>query len=141
MSLTKEASTQLWDSVKEHNFTLFNPINQKLLNPQGVNLRHIPIKLYLPHAPSESQDKETVAGSLRVVQTLTPTSTPDRRPQTLGTALKQALPTLFVSERRHIHAQPVLHGASVQLSTNLEELLRFAAYSDGWLHIAIVMMG
>lgn len=70
MSLNKEDSTQLWDSVKLHSFSLFNPINQKLLNPQGVSLRHIPIKLYLPHASSDTQDDKPTPGSLRVLQAL-----------------------------------------------------------------------
>jgi autophagy-related protein 5 len=78
MSLNKEDSTQLWDAVKSHDFSLFDPINQKLLNPQAVNLRHIPIKLYLPHASSETQE-EPVPGSLRVVQTLVTASISSRK--------------------------------------------------------------
>lgn len=70
MSLSKEDSTQLWESVKQHSYSLFNPINQKLLNPQGINLRHIPIKLYLPHASSEIHENEPAPGSLRVLQAL-----------------------------------------------------------------------
>jgi autophagy-related protein 5 len=93
MFLSKEDSTQLWESVKQHNFSLFNPINQKLLNPQGAVLRHLPVRLYLPHAASpdakpvgkteqteksqnETADKakreenEIPPGSLRVVQSL-----------------------------------------------------------------------
>jgi autophagy-related protein 5 len=70
MSLNKEDSEQLWDSVKQHDFSLFNAINHKLLNPQGVNLRHIPIKLYLPHASSDTQEEEPTPGSLRVLQAL-----------------------------------------------------------------------
>lgn len=70
MFLSKENSTQLWDAVKTHDFALFNPINQKLLNPQGVNLRHLPVRLYLPHAASDGSQKDTTPGSLRVVQAL-----------------------------------------------------------------------
>lgn len=70
MFLSKEDSTQLWDAVKQHDFSLYNPINQKLLNPQGVNLRHLPVRLYLPHAASDSQKDEASPGSLRVVQSL-----------------------------------------------------------------------
>jgi autophagy-related protein 5 len=74
MFLSKEDSTQLWDAVTKHDFTLFNPINQKLLNPQGVNLRHLPVRLYLPHAAAEEKEKgkgkEEAPGSLRVVQSL-----------------------------------------------------------------------
>jgi autophagy-related protein 5 len=74
MFLSKEDSTQLWEGVKNHDFGLFSPINQKLLNPQGVNLRHLPVRLYLPHAASESSQQEIAPGSLRVVQSLVPTN-------------------------------------------------------------------
>jgi len=94
MFLSKEDSTQLWESVKQHNFSLFNPINQKLLNPQGAVLRHLPVRLYLPHAASsdakpvvtkteqtekpqdegtekaKKDEKDVPPGSLRVVQSL-----------------------------------------------------------------------
>ncbi|KAJ4370636.1 Autophagy protein 5 [Neocucurbitaria cava] len=64
MFLSKEDSTQLWDAVKQHDFTLYNPINQKLLNPQGVNLRNLPVRLYLPHAASDSPKEEASPGEL-----------------------------------------------------------------------------
>lgn len=85
MFLSKEDSTQLWDSVRQHDFSLFSPINQKLLNPQGATLRHLPVRLYLPHAAEsgalqaeenvksskpDKGEKENVAGSVRVVQSL-----------------------------------------------------------------------
>jgi len=72
MFLSKEDSTQLWEGVRKHDFALYNPINQKLLNPQGVNLRHLPVRLYLPHAASEGVQEETAPGSLRIVQRLVP---------------------------------------------------------------------
>ena len=78
MFLSKEDSTQLWDSVKQHDSSLYNPINQKLLNPPGVNLRHLPVRLYLPHASSETLKEETSPGSLRVVQSLVPTNLSSR---------------------------------------------------------------
>jgi autophagy-related protein 5 len=60
MFLSKEDSTQLWGGVKNHDFALYNPIN----------LRHLPVRLYLPHAASEGVQEETAPGSLRVVQRL-----------------------------------------------------------------------
>ncbi|KAF1838321.1 autophagy protein 5 [Decorospora gaudefroyi] len=141
MFLSKEDSTQLWDGVKAHDFALYNPINQKLLNPQGVNLRHLPVRLYLPHAASEHVQEETAPGSLRVVQRLVTPNLSSRQPQTIGTALNQILPTLFPSRRSPLLAQAVLHGAVLPLSASVEELVRATAYLDGWLHIAVVMMG
>ena len=98
MFLSKEDSTQLWESVKHHNFSLFHPINQKLLNPQGAVLRHLPVRLYLPHAaPSDAkpagleklqedpdekagkEEKQVPPGSLRVVQALVTPSLSSRK--------------------------------------------------------------
>jgi autophagy-related protein 5 len=70
MFLSKEDSTQLWDAVVAHDFARFNPINQKLLNPQGVNLRHLPVRLYLPHAADGEEGERGPKASLRVVQSL-----------------------------------------------------------------------
>ncbi|EMD62042.1 hypothetical protein COCSADRAFT_95423 [Bipolaris sorokiniana ND90Pr] len=154
MFLSKEDSTQLWEGVKKHEFALYNPINQKLLNPQGVSLRHLPVRLYLPHAATEGVQEETAPGSLRIVQRLvTPSLSSSRctwlreantgpgQPQTIGTALNHVLPGLFPSRRSPLLAQAVLHGAALPLGASVEDLVRAAAYLDGWLHIAVVMMG
>ncbi|KAL6709706.1 Autophagy protein 5 [Coniothyrium glycines] len=140
MFLSKENSTQLWSAVKTHDFALFSPISHKLLNPQGVNLRHIPIRLYLPHAASDASQKDASPGSVRVVQALVTPNLSSRQPQTIGTALNQILPTLFPSRRSPLLAQAVLHGAVLPLGAGVEELVRVAAYLDGWLHVAVVMM-
>jgi autophagy-related protein 5 len=78
MFLSKEDSTQLWDGVREHDFSLYNPINQKLLNPQGVNLRNLPVRLYLPHAAADGREGGET-GSLRVVQSLVPMTLSSRK--------------------------------------------------------------
>lgn len=70
MFLSEKDSTQLWDAVRQHEFSLYHPINQKLLNPQGAALRHLPVRLYLPHAANSDEHKEISPGSLRVVQSL-----------------------------------------------------------------------
>lgn len=93
MFLSKEDSTQLWESVKQHNFSLFNPINQKLLNPQGSTLRHLPVRLYLPHKVEQDikaklseegeeptkEETQSALGSLRVVQSLIAPSISSRK--------------------------------------------------------------
>ncbi|KAJ4987190.1 autophagy protein Apg5 [Stagonosporopsis vannaccii] len=140
MFLSEKDSTQLWDAVKQHDFSLYNPINQKLLNPQGAALRHLPVRIYLPHAANSNEQNATSPGSLRVVQSLVTPSLSSRQPQTVGTALNQILPTLFPSRRSPLLAQAVLHGAVLPLGTNVEDLVRATAYLDGWLHIAVVML-
>lgn len=117
----------------------FNPISQKLMYAQGAPLRHIPMKIYLPSSPSTS---EPTSGHLRVVQSLVPpAAVGTREPQSIGTALHALLPALFPSRRTPILAKPILHGTVVPMTAPIEELLRVAAYLDGWLHVGVVMMG
>jgi autophagy-related protein 5 len=59
---------------------------------------------------------------------------------TLGMALNQILPTVFPSRRNPVLAAPVLHGAVVPMSAPVEELMKAAAYTDGFLHIVVVML-
>lgn len=156
MSLSKDDSTQLWNAVQQRKASypllrreltrsslddrsIFDPIFQKLLYAQGAPLRHIPLKIYLPSSPSAS---EPSTGHLRVVQSLiSPFLQGTKEPQTLGTALHALLPALFPSRRTPILARPVLHGAVVPMSAQVEGLLREVAYLDGWLHVGLVMMG
>ena len=154
MSLSKEDSNNLWDSVQTRifairacrsalmladNFGTFRPVFEKLLHAQGAPLRHVPIKVYLPSSPTSSQPQ---SGHLRVVQALvTPTIVNSREMQTIGSALQQLIPTIFPSRRTPILAKPVLHGVVVPLNTILETLMRRACYPDGWLHVGIFMIG
>ena len=46
---------------------MFVKVHEKLVHPVGENLRHIPIKIYLPSVDAGDQ---TSAGHLRVVQGL-----------------------------------------------------------------------
>lgn len=135
MSLSKEHSTQLWNAVQDNDLTSFNAINTKLLNPASP-LRHIPFRLYIPSGPSSDE----AVGSFRVVQSLVQPMTVKREVQTLGSALNTILPTLFPSRRDAIHAEPILHGASVPFSAPIEDLMREAAYADGWLHLCVSML-
>lgn len=74
------------------------------------------------------------------MQTLIPPHTPEREVQTLGSALNTLLPSLFPSRRDAILAEPILHGATVPFDAPLEELMREAAYADGWLHLGVAMV-
>ncbi|OJD32780.1 autophagy protein 5 [Diplodia corticola] len=204
MSLSKEASDRLWDAVGRNDLAAWDAVHSKLLvSPPGAGpLRNVPMKLYLPGAPTAASGgggggngggaSEDVAvatptlategggdaaaaatattaespaagapspiASLRVVQALvSPTlssgggggggggsggsgASPRGQPQTMGTALNGIIPSLFPSRRSPLLAQPVLHGAVVPLSAPVEELLKAAAYADGFLHVAVVMM-
>ncbi|MCJ1455026.1 autophagy protein 5 [Mycoblastus sanguinarius] len=139
MSLSKDDSTQLWNAVQDHDLNAFSPISKRLLYAQGAPLRHVPLKVYLPSSPTAS---EPTSGHLRVVQSLITPSLPNsREPQTLGTALHALLPTLFPSRRTPILAKAVLHGAVMPMGAPIEDVMRVAAYLDGWIHLGVVMMG
>lgn len=91
MFLSKEDSDNLWEGVKRHDLDLFNPVNKKLLNPQGVSLRNIPVRLYLPHTADEKPllksttddrkvqtGEDVTPGSIRVVQGMVPLASSSR---------------------------------------------------------------
>ncbi|EMC91313.1 hypothetical protein BAUCODRAFT_322681 [Baudoinia panamericana UAMH 10762] len=145
MGLSKDDSDKLWQAVQTHDRRLFNSVNNKLLNPPGMELRHIPLKIYLPtsasQTASETIPEEPKAGHIRVVQSLQPLQIASGQPQTLGTALNSTLPTVFPSRRNPLLAQPVLHGVAVPMNANLQDLGRACAYTDGFLHVAVVMLG
>ncbi|KAI9818033.1 MAG: autophagy protein 5 [Pycnora praestabilis] len=146
MSLSKDDSNQLWEAVKAHDLPLFNAIHEKLLQRPGANLRNIPIKIYLPSSSPETIATDTgttgtAAGSLKVVQSLITPTVSGKEPQTLGTALHNLLPSLFPHRRTPILARAVLHGAVLPLTAPVEEVMRGAAYADGWVHLGVVMMG
>ena len=124
---------------------MFNSVNGKLLNPPGTELRHAPLKVYLPTSANQETTDEIAeegrTGHIRVVQSLVPLRLSSSQAQTLGMALNTILPTIFPSRRNSILAQPVLHGVSVPLSATVEDISSVAAYADGFLHIAITMLG
>jgi len=142
MSLSKDDSTTLWKSVQQHDMTLFNSINQNLLNPPpGMELRHVPLKIYLPNATSPNNNTgEQPLGTLKIVQGLAKPYNETGALQTLGGTLHDLLPTVFPSRRSYIFAQAVLHGAVLPLSAPVKDLMHSAAYCDGFLHIAVVMV-
>lgn len=67
---------------------------------------------------------------------------PDQKgaPQTLGAALKSILPSLFPSSRDPVLANVIMHGGAVPFRAPLEELMREAAYPDGWLCLCVVLL-
>jgi autophagy-related protein 5 len=138
MSLSAADSKALWSAVQSHDLGTYRPIYSALL-PQ--TFRNIPIRIYLPSGPDGEK------ASIKVLQAHIPpttgsTSSASRvstTPQTLGTALRGLIPSLFPSSRTPVLARTVLHGAVVPLGSHLEELARSAAYADGWLGIVVVM--
>jgi autophagy-related protein 5 len=55
-------------------------------------------------------------------------------------ALNAMIPSLFTSRRDAVLAIPILHGAPVPFSAPLEELMREAAYADGWIHLSVSLV-
>lgn len=159
MSMSKEHSTQLWNAVQDSKFlptcsyhytnntipddhASFSRINSILLNPP-TPLKHIPLRIYIPSSPSSSNPSSSTTnslGSIKIIQTLIPPLTERREIQTLGSALNSVLPSLFPSRRDAIIAEPILHGAPVPFRAPLEEVMREAAYADGWVHLGVLMI-
>ncbi|KAG0645176.1 Autophagy 5 [Hyphodiscus hymeniophilus] len=157
MSMSKENSTQLWNAWALHSLALFRyaqsstvltslsddlasfrKVHNLLLRPASP-LKHIPLRIYIPSTPPTSHSPSD-HGSFKIVQTLIAPRHQNREIQTLGSALNTLLPSLFPSRRDAILAEPILHGAPVPFRAPLEELMREAAYADGWLHLTVVMI-
>lgn len=134
MKMSKDNTTQLWNAVIDNDHSSFRQINNRLLNAPTA-LKHIPIRIYIPTSTEAAPE----AGSFKVIQTLIPASSSDRKPKLLGQALKGALPMLFPSSRDPLLANVVLHGAAVPFEAPLEELMREAAYPDGWLCFVVTV--
>ncbi|KAE8448059.1 autophagy protein 5 [Mollisiaceae sp. DMI_Dod_QoI] len=127
MSMSKEHSTQLWNAVQDNDYASFSRINSILLNPPTA-LKHIPLRIYIPSSPSSSNPSSSTTnslGSIKIIQTLIPPLTERREIQTLGSAL---------------NTEPILHGAPVPFRAPLEEVMREAAYADGWVHLGVLMI-
>ncbi|KAM3075188.1 autophagy protein 5 [Clarireedia jacksonii] len=165
MSMSKEHSTQLWNSVQDSmafhlsilarkdtdtapvdDFATYLKISTILLNP-ATPLKHIPLRIYLPSStpnssslPATKAPGETPLYTFRTIQTLIPPHTVSKEPQTIGSAMNSILPTLFPSRRDAILAEVILHGATVPFKAVLEELMREASYADGWINVCVVML-
>ena len=129
-----------------------------MIRPRDVEIKHIPLKIYIPATASDDDDTSTTPGHLRVIQGLVPPqvsssmwcsaipfharfdSSVTGQPQTLGTALNKLAPSLFPSRRMPILAHPVLHGAIVPLGINLDTLSEIGSYADGYLHMTVTMI-
>jgi autophagy-related protein 5 len=134
--MSKEHTTQLWSAVVDNDYAAFSSVNTRLLNAPST-LKHVPLRIYIPSAPEQLDSTDT--GSFRIMQSLVPAAGPDRKPRLLGQALKGMMPRLFPSSRDPILAGVVLHGAAVPFDAPLGELMREAAYPDGWLCLVVTV--
>ena len=138
MSLSAVDSKALWSSVQVHDLGTYKRISPALL---PSTFRNIPVRIYLPSGPQGEKASIKVLQA-HIAPTVSTTSLAGRvssTPQTLGTALRGLIPSLFPSTRTPVLARLVLHGAVVPLGSHVEELARNAAYADGWLGIVVVM--
>lgn len=62
------------------------------------------------------------------------------QPRRLGSVLRSLLPTLFPSSRDPVLANVLLHGVPAPFSAPVEDLMREAAYPDGWLCLTVVVL-
>ncbi|KAI0813406.1 autophagy protein Apg5-domain-containing protein [Xylaria sp. FL0064] len=139
MSLSKENTTALWNAVQDNDYTSFNKVNSRLLNTLR-ELKNVPLRIYIPTSPRDmtGSSSNNTAGAFKVMQSLVQPRINDRTPQTVGVALRNLLPKLFPSSRDPVLAAAILHGVRVPFHAPLEELMREAAYPDGWLCFVVV---
>ncbi|TQW00720.1 hypothetical protein V2A60_001770 [Cordyceps javanica] len=152
MKMSKSDTTQLWHAVIDNDYVAFSRINSRLLNAP-TTLKHVPIRIYLPLAPSSSASGEgeltaldqhqhqdtdgSSAGTFKIIQSLIQPVGMDRKPKLLGHALKDTMPKLFPSSRDPVMANVLLHGVAVPFNAPLVDLMREAAYPDGWLSFVV----
>ena len=134
MKMSKEHTTQLWNAVIDNDYPSFSKVNARLLNAP-TSLKHVPLRIYVPSAPGTEED----AGSFRIVQSLVPAAGEDRKPKLLGQALRTLMPRLFPSSRDPVLAGVILHGSPVPFEAPLSEMMREAAYPDGWLCLVVTV--
>lgn len=139
MSLSKDHTTALWNAVQDNDYASFAKVNARLLNTSR-GLRNVPMRVYIPQS-TDDPAADSQAASFKVVQSLVQSlvqpRVSERHPRTLGAALRSLLPSLFPSSRDPVLADAVLHGAHVPFGAPLEELMREAAYPDGWLCLVV----
>ncbi|KAM0221096.1 hypothetical protein ACHAPA_003447 [Fusarium lateritium] len=139
MKMSKEHTTQLWNAVMDNDHASFSRINSRLLNAPTA-LKHVPIRIYIPTTASDSSSTLPEHATFKVIQSLVPAVSSDRRPKLLGQALREMLPGLFPSSRDPILANVVMHGAGVPFNAPLDELMREASYPDGWLCLVVIVL-
>lgn len=157
MKMSKGDTTQLWHAVIDNDYAAFSRINNRLLNAPTA-LKHVPLRIYLPLAPvgsgggadgggvptavdhQQGGGDASAAGAFKIIQSLVQPLSGDRRPKLLGQALKDMMPMLFPSSRDPVMANVILHGVAVPFDAPLAELMREAAYPDGWLSFVVVVL-
>jgi autophagy-related protein 5 len=140
MKMSKDHTTALWDAVKDNDYQTFSRVNSILLNAP-TPLKNVPVRIYIPSSPSApTRDHSSATASFKILQVLLPAMIPStRQPNTLGAALRSSLPSLFPGTQGSPLATVILHGAQVPLAAPLADLMREAAYPDGWLYLVVVV--
>ncbi|KAM3460896.1 hypothetical protein BB8028_0006g09920 [Beauveria bassiana] len=154
MKLSKDDTTQLWHAVIDNDLAAFSRINNRLLNAPTA-LKHVPMRIYLPLAPGggaggdvgeptvdqqQGGGDASAAGAFKIIQSLVQPLGADRRPRLLGQVLRETMPKLFPSSRDPVMANVLLHGVAVPFNAPLADLMREAAYFDGWLSFVVVVL-
>ena len=151
-------SKALWTSTQENDLVTFARIHQNLL-PEAGRLRNIPLRVFMPTMEGDDEAGAKAKAQMKVLQAHVPPMVATAgggggagaasarvpmggsQPQTLGTALNMLLPGLFPSRRTPILARPLLHGAPLPMGANLEELVRWGCYADGWVGVVVAVNG
>lgn len=133
MKMSKDDTAALWHAVIDNDYAAFAKINNALLRAPTA-LKNVPMRVFIP-----SLD-EDATGTYKIVQDLVQPVTQDRKQKLLGQTLRDMMPLLFPSSRDPVLATVVMHGAQVPFNTPLEDLMREAAYPDGWVCLVVLVL-
>lgn len=143
MKMSRADTTALWNSVKDNDHATFSRLNTRLLNAP-TPLKHVPLRIYIPSSPpgAGTDPPADAAGAFKVMQTLVPAALREQgqKAQTVGTVLKDAMPELFPSSRDPVLANVILNSVSLPFRAPLVEVMKEAAYPDGWVNLVVVLL-
>ncbi|ROT41341.1 autophagy protein [Sodiomyces alkalinus F11] len=144
MSLSQPDTAALWHAVRDNDRRAFARVNALLLDAP-TPLRAVPLRLYIPSAPGPSSPHRSAPET----HPNPPSSSPPplsaepgtfKQQRRLGSVLRSLLPALFPSSRDPVLANVLLHGVPAPFSAPIEDLMREAAYPDGWLCLTVVVL-
>ncbi|RMZ82967.1 hypothetical protein DV737_g1830, partial [Chaetothyriales sp. CBS 132003] len=124
MSLPTSESKSLWTSTQANDLAIWAKVHGSLL-PKPGQWRGIPLRIFLPVLNDDNDNDDN----------------DDHDYNDDTKALNSLLPSLFPSRRTAVLARPILHGAPVPMSANLEDLARWCCYADGWVAVVVGVNG
>eukprot|EP00743_Colponemidia_sp_Colp-15_P005867 GILK01006306.1.p1 GENE.GILK01006306.1~~GILK01006306.1.p1 ORF type:complete len:297 (+),score=34.84 GILK01006306.1:50-892(+) len=123
MNLSKADQTQLWDAVMRNHYDLYWSIGRALFDIAVESTKLLPVRIHFASA------------NPTFLQQPVPPMDEQGKPQTLGGALRNLLPSLFSSETI---PQVFVQGLTPSMDTPLYWLVGHMSSPDSFLHVCIM---